>query len=83
VPLAYYEKAVGPKELVILDGSAHAQFLSATDARDPAIPFAAIGPHRFGGFARSVSVRSQLQDADARNGREIAIIREKAGAPGR
>jgi len=26
-----YEKAVGPKELVILDGSAHAQFLFATD----------------------------------------------------
>jgi pimeloyl-ACP methyl ester carboxylesterase len=28
---ANYEKAVGPKELVILDGSAHAQFLFATD----------------------------------------------------
>ncbi len=26
-----YKKAVGPKELVILDGSAHAQFLFATD----------------------------------------------------
>jgi len=31
----------------------------------------------------SVSVRSQLQDADAGYGREIAIIREKAGAAGR
>jgi hypothetical protein len=31
----------------------------------------------------SVSVRSQLQDADARYGREIAIIREKAAAAGR
>jgi pimeloyl-ACP methyl ester carboxylesterase len=28
---ANYEKAVGPKELIILDGSAHAQFLFATD----------------------------------------------------
>jgi pimeloyl-ACP methyl ester carboxylesterase len=28
---ANYEKAVGPKELVILDGSAHAQFLFATN----------------------------------------------------
>ncbi len=28
---ANYEKAVGPKELVILEGSAHAQFLLATD----------------------------------------------------
>jgi pimeloyl-ACP methyl ester carboxylesterase len=28
---ANYEKAVGPKVLVILDGSAHAQFLFATD----------------------------------------------------
>ncbi len=28
---ANYEKAVGPKELVILDGSAHAQYLFATD----------------------------------------------------
>jgi hypothetical protein len=28
---ANYERAVGPKELVILDGSAHAQFLFATD----------------------------------------------------
>jgi pimeloyl-ACP methyl ester carboxylesterase len=28
---ANYAKAVGPKELVILDGSAHAQFLFATD----------------------------------------------------
>jgi hypothetical protein len=28
---ANYEKAVGPKELVILDVSAHAQFLFATD----------------------------------------------------
>ena len=26
-----YEKATGPKELVVLDGSAHAQFLFATD----------------------------------------------------
>jgi len=26
-----YERAMGPKELVILDGSAHAQFLFATD----------------------------------------------------
>jgi alpha/beta superfamily hydrolase len=26
-----YEKAVGPKELIILEGSAHAQFLLATD----------------------------------------------------
>ena len=26
-----YEKAPGPKELVILEGSAHAQFLFATD----------------------------------------------------
>jgi hypothetical protein len=26
-----YEKAAGPKELVILDGSAHAQFIFATD----------------------------------------------------
>jgi len=33
--------------------------------------------------AGSVSVRSQLQDADARYCREIAIIREKAGAAGR
>jgi pimeloyl-ACP methyl ester carboxylesterase len=32
--LANYEKAVGPKELVILDGSAHAQFLFATDQGD-------------------------------------------------
>lgn len=31
---ANYEKAVGPKELVILDGSAHAQFLFATDQGD-------------------------------------------------
>lgn len=29
--LANYEKAAGPKELVILDGSAHAQFIFATD----------------------------------------------------
>jgi pimeloyl-ACP methyl ester carboxylesterase len=29
-----YEKAVGPKELIILDGSAHAQFLFATDQGD-------------------------------------------------
>ena len=28
---ANYERAVGPKELVILDGSAHAQFLFSTD----------------------------------------------------
>jgi pimeloyl-ACP methyl ester carboxylesterase len=28
---ANYEKAIGPKELVILDGAAHAQFLFATD----------------------------------------------------
>jgi pimeloyl-ACP methyl ester carboxylesterase len=28
---ANYERAVGPKELIILDGSAHAQFLFATD----------------------------------------------------
>jgi len=28
---ANYEKAFGPKELIILDGSAHAQFLFATD----------------------------------------------------
>ena len=28
---ANYQKAVGPKELVILDGSAHAQYLFATD----------------------------------------------------
>jgi pimeloyl-ACP methyl ester carboxylesterase len=28
---ANYEKAAGPKELLILDGSAHAQFLFATD----------------------------------------------------
>ena len=28
---ANYEKTVGPKELVILDGAAHAQFLFATD----------------------------------------------------
>ena len=31
---ANYEKASGPKELLILDGSAHAQFLFATDQRD-------------------------------------------------
>lgn len=31
---ANYEKAVGSKELVILDGSAHAQFLFATDQGD-------------------------------------------------
>jgi len=31
----------------------------------------------------SASVRSQLQDADARYGRELTIIREKAGAAGR
>jgi len=30
---ANYEKAAGPKELLILDGSAHAQFLFATDQR--------------------------------------------------
>jgi hypothetical protein len=28
---ADYEKATGPKELIILDGSAHAQFLFDTD----------------------------------------------------
>jgi pimeloyl-ACP methyl ester carboxylesterase len=32
--LANYEKALEPKELVILDGSAHAQFLFATDQGD-------------------------------------------------
>jgi pimeloyl-ACP methyl ester carboxylesterase len=31
---ANYEKAVGLKELIILDGSAHAQFLFATDQED-------------------------------------------------
>jgi pimeloyl-ACP methyl ester carboxylesterase len=31
---ANYEKAKGPKELIILDGSAHAQFLFATDQGD-------------------------------------------------
>jgi pimeloyl-ACP methyl ester carboxylesterase len=31
---ANYEKAVGPKELIILDGSAHAQFLFATEQGD-------------------------------------------------
>lgn len=31
---ANYEKALGPKELIILDGSAHAQFLFATDQGD-------------------------------------------------
>jgi pimeloyl-ACP methyl ester carboxylesterase len=31
---ANYEKAVGPKELIILDGSAHAQFLFSTDQGD-------------------------------------------------
>jgi pimeloyl-ACP methyl ester carboxylesterase len=31
---ANYEKAVGPKELIILDGSAHAQFLFATNQGD-------------------------------------------------
>jgi pimeloyl-ACP methyl ester carboxylesterase len=31
---ANYEKTAGPKELIILDGSAHAQFLFATDQRD-------------------------------------------------
>ena len=31
---ANYEQASGPKELLILDGSAHAQFLFATDQRD-------------------------------------------------
>jgi pimeloyl-ACP methyl ester carboxylesterase len=31
---ANYERAVGPKELIILDGSAHAQFLFATDQGD-------------------------------------------------
>jgi alpha/beta superfamily hydrolase len=31
---ANYEKAAGPKELIILDGSAHAQFLFATDQGD-------------------------------------------------
>ena len=39
------EKSPGPKELIILEGSAHAQFLFASDqgerrnARDPAVPF--------------------------------------------
>jgi hypothetical protein len=28
---ANYQRALGPKELVILDGSAHAQFIFATD----------------------------------------------------
>lgn len=28
---AQYEKAINPKELIILDGSAHAQFLFQTD----------------------------------------------------
>lgn len=32
--LANYEKALEPKELVILDGSAHAQFLFTTDQGD-------------------------------------------------
>jgi pimeloyl-ACP methyl ester carboxylesterase len=31
---ANYEKAQGPKELVVLDGSAHAQFIFATDQGD-------------------------------------------------
>ncbi len=31
---ANYEKAVDPKELIILDGSSHAQFLFATDQAD-------------------------------------------------
>jgi pimeloyl-ACP methyl ester carboxylesterase len=31
---ANYEKALGPKELIILDGSAHAQFLFATNQAD-------------------------------------------------
>jgi len=31
---ANFEKLSGPKELLILDGSAHAQFLFATDQRD-------------------------------------------------
>jgi alpha-beta hydrolase superfamily lysophospholipase len=31
---ANYDKATGPKELIILDGSAHAQFLFATDQGD-------------------------------------------------
>ena len=31
---ANYDKAVGPKELIILDGSAHAQFLFATNQGD-------------------------------------------------
>lgn len=31
---AQYEKASGPKELVLLDGDAHAQYLFATDQRD-------------------------------------------------
>ena len=31
---ANYEKAAGPKELIILDGSAHAQFLFATNQGD-------------------------------------------------
>ncbi len=45
---AQYEKAPQPKELIVLDGSAHAQFLFQTrsgrssDARDPAIPYHAL-----------------------------------------
>ena len=31
---ANYEKAEGPKKLVVLDGSAHAQFLFSTDQAD-------------------------------------------------
>ena len=31
---AAYEKAAGPKELVVLEGSAHAQFLFETDQSD-------------------------------------------------
>ena len=31
---AQYEKALGPKELIVLDGSAHAQFLFQTDQGD-------------------------------------------------
>ncbi len=45
---AQYEKAPKPKELIILDGSAHAQFSfpngseCSRHARDPAIPFNAV-----------------------------------------
>src|ERR1700733_11123762 len=35
---AQYEKAPQPKELIVLDGSAHAQFLFQTDQRDRVMP---------------------------------------------